>query len=225
MTDEAKVKIHEALEKVAKSHKWYYLENDVREAVSLALELLASEDKPQADKIDLADSCYEAAHSMPRSEALRFIASQVASQVASNCVKLTQAEVSGELDDLISAIQSVEPGSGGCNDMDHDEAKEKIIAFFAARPAPTAEKRDIEREGWEKAVAWWKDRAEKAEAAEKALREAARLAFKLFARAEKDAKGCPFDCHDEDCETCLPQRTKKALRAAIQRCEPREEPR
>lgn len=52
------------------------------------------------------------------------------------------------------------------------------------------------------------------------LEEAAKLALELLVRAAKDAgdgtdTGCPFVCHNEDCETCLPQRAERALRAAL----------
>jgi len=56
--------------------------------------------------------------------------------------------------------------------------------------------------------------------ADAALRDAAKLALELLERAAKDAgddteTGCPFNCHDEDCENCLSQRAEKALRAAL----------
>jgi hypothetical protein len=70
----------------------------------------------------------------------------------------------------------------------------------------------------------WKPnaRAEQAERKCEEMRTAAQLALDLLNRAAKDggdggehSTGCIFACHDEDCETCLPQRAEKALRAAL----------
>jgi hypothetical protein len=67
-----------------------------------------------------------------------------------------------------------------------------------------------------------------ASAAEKALREAAQLALDLIAQASKDAgeegvsTGCPFECHGDDCESCLPTRAWRALRDALATPETKE---
>jgi hypothetical protein len=74
---------------------------------------------------------------------------------------------------------------------------------------------------WDEANAKdWEKRAGEAIAEAAKLGKAASLALELIERAAKDAgdksgPGCPFECHDEDCEPCLPQRAEKALREAL----------
>ena len=51
-----------------------------------------------------------------------------------------------ELDKIVSDIQSVEPGSGGCNDIDHEEARAMIERYVQSRLASAREREGALRE-------------------------------------------------------------------------------
>lgn len=47
------------------------------------------------------------------------------------------------------------------------------------------------------------------------LLEALKLMFSLHEQACIDVEGCPYECHNDNCEDCLPSRAEKSARAAL----------